>query len=325
MLCYAAIERRDASPGGGLLTHQALLYGSEKEFLAVTVPFIREGLERDEPIRIATTDRNTGWLRAALGADAGRVTWGASSRCYRHPVRALAAMYRIAHRPRPDGRQLRIIAEPWWTARSAPEAKAWIRYESLINRALAGAHVALLCTYDTTTIDQDLLTNVARTHPELMECGQPRPSPVYADPAALATECNSSPLPELPAPNLWLTFSQAEQLATLRDFVSSQAHQIGADSRSVAPFVQAVDEVATNAIEHGGGSGVLQVWAGNQTLLCEVSDAGAGLRDPLAGQLPRPPGQARECGLWLARQFSDLLEMHSDPAGTTVRLHFTLS
>jgi len=305
--------------------HQALLYGSEEEFLAVTIPFIHEGLERGEPIRIVSTDRNTGWLRAALGADAERVTWGASSRCYRHPARALAAMHRTAHRAHPDGRRLRIIAEPWWTVRAAPQAKAWIRYESLINSALADAHVALLCTYDTTTIDQSLLTDVARTHPELVECGQLRPSPVYADPAAFNTECNSSPLPELPAPNLWLTFSQAEQLATLRDFVSSHARQIGADSQSVAPFVQAVDEVATNAIEHGGGSAVLQVWAGNQTLVCEVSDAGAGLRDPLAGQLPRPPGQVRGCGLWLARQFSDLLEMHSDPAGTTVRLHFTLS
>lgn len=312
-------------PGGESLTHQALLYGSEEEFLAATVPFIRDGLERDEPIQIATPDRKAGWLRAALGGDAGRVTWGASSRHYGHPVRALTAMYRTAHQANPTGRRLRIIGEPWWTTRTPPEAREWIRYESLVNSALAAANVTLMCTYDTTAIDEDVVTQVARTHPEMVECGQPRPSHVYADPVAFNTECNSLPLPELPAPNLWLKFSRTEQLATLRDFVSSHARQIGADSRSVAPFVQAVDEVATNAIEHGGGSGVLQVWTGHQTLLCEVSDAGAGLRDPLAGQLPRPPGQVGGCGLWLARQFSDLLELHSDPAGTTVRLHFALS
>jgi anti-sigma regulatory factor (Ser/Thr protein kinase) len=310
--------------GAGLLTHEALLYGSEEEFLAVVVPFIRDGLERDEPIQIATTDRNADWLRAALGSDAGRVTLGASSRCYRHPVRALAAMYRTAHRARSNGQRLRILGEPWWTARTAPQAKEWIRYESLMNSALADADVSLMCTYDTTTIDQGVRSQLARTHPELVECGQLRPSPVYADPVAFNTECNSSPLPELPAPNLWLKFSRTEQLATLRDFVTSHASQAGADSKSVGPFVQAVDEIATNAIEHGGGSGVLQVWTGHQTLLCEVSDDGTGLRDPLAGQLPRPPGQAGGCGLWLARQFSDLLELHSDPAGTTVRLHLTL-
>jgi anti-sigma regulatory factor (Ser/Thr protein kinase) len=303
------------------VTHQALLYGSEEEFLAATIPAIHDGLECDEPVQIITTDRTAGWLRAALGGDAERVTFRASSQYYRHPVRALAATYHTTHSASLDGQPLRIIAEPWWTTRTAPETKEWIRYESLVNTALAGADVTLMCAYDTTAIDQNLLAQVTRTHPELVKSGQPAPSPGYADPEVFNSECNSLPLPELPAPTLWLTFDRTEQLATLRDFVTAHASQIGADSRSVAPYVQAVDEVTTNAIEHGGGSGVLQVWTGPQTILCEVSDTGAGLRDPLAGQLPCPPGQRSERGLWLARQFSDLLELHSDPAGTTVRLH----
>ena len=314
--------------GNGSMTHRALLYGSEDEFLAATVPFIHEGLDRDEQIQIATTDRNAAWLQAALGVATEQVTFRASSQCYRHPGRALAAKYRTAHPAKPDEQQqqrLRIIGEPWWTARTAPEAKEWVRYESLVNAALAGANVALLCTYDTTAVEEQVINQVGRTHPELVEYGQVRPSPDYADPAVFNSECNASPLTQLPAPALWLRFSRTEQLATLRDFVTSQASRVGADSRSVAPFVQAVDEVATNAIKHGGGSGVLQIWTGPQTVLCEVSDTGGGLPDPLAGQLPHPPGQLRGCGLWLARQFSDLLEVHSDPAGTTVRLHLTVS
>jgi hypothetical protein len=69
-------------------------YGSEEEFLAGTVPFVRDGLECGDPIRVVTTDRNSGWLRAVLGVDAGRVAFGESSQWYRHPVRALAAVYR---------------------------------------------------------------------------------------------------------------------------------------------------------------------------------------------------------------------------------------
>lgn len=307
-----------------MLTHQALLYGSEEEFLAVTIPFIQDGLERDEPIQIVTTERNAGWLRAALRSDAERVTFDASSQYYRHPARALAAIHRTAREASPDGPRRRIIAEPWWTARTASETKEWIRYESLVNVVLAGANVTLICTYDSNAIDQDVLAQVARTHPEMVECGQHRPSPSYTDPAVVNSEYNSSPLPELPAPVLWLTFSGTEQLATLRDFVTDHASQIGANSKSVAPYVQAVDEVATNAIEHGGGSGVLQIWTGPRTILCEVSDTGDGLPDPLAGQLPGRPGQLVGCGLWLARQLSDLLELHSDRAGTTVRLHLTV-
>jgi anti-sigma regulatory factor (Ser/Thr protein kinase) len=333
VLCCVDTKHDDGSwdgdpSGDGSLTHQALLYGSEDEFLAATVPFIQEGLDCNEQIQVTTTDRNAAWLHAALGVAAEQVMFRASSQCYQHPMRTLAAKYRTAHPAHPDEQQrrrLRIIGEPWWTARTAPEAKEWARYESLVNAALAGTNVALMCTYDTTAVEEQVINQVARTHPEVVECGQVRPSPHYADPTVFNSECNASPLAELPAPALWLRFSRTEQLATLRDFVTSQASRVGADSRSVAPFVQAVDEVATNAIKHGGGSGVLQIWTGPQTMLCEVSDNGAGLPDPLVGQLPSPPGQLRGCGLWLARQFSDLLEVHSDPAGTTVRLHLTVS
>jgi hypothetical protein len=76
------------------LAHQALLNGSEEELLAGTVTFIRDGLECGDPIRVVTTDRNTGWLRAALGGDAGHVAFVQSSQWYRHPVRALAAAHR---------------------------------------------------------------------------------------------------------------------------------------------------------------------------------------------------------------------------------------
>jgi len=302
------------------MTHQALLYGSREEFLAGTIPFIREGLVHGDPIRVATTDRNSDWLRAALGADAQRVEFCPSTQCYRHPAQALASTHRSARTASTDGHRLRIVGEPLWTVRSAPETKEWNRYESLVNAVLVEANVALLCTYDIHVVDQDVMTQVARTHPELVVGGESRPSPGYADPAVFNSEYNSTPLPELPPPCLWLRFSGVDQLATMRAFVSSHASYTGADTRSVGPFVQAVDEVATNAIKHGGGSGVLQVWTGPQTILCQVSDSGPGLRDPLAGQLPNAPGQAGGCGLWLARQFSDLLELHSDAGGTVVRL-----
>lgn len=319
MLCSV-----DTRQGGRSVTHQALLYGCQEEFLAGTIPFIHAGLACGESIRVATTDRNAGWLRAALGADAQRVAFDASSHCYRHPARALAAAHRTARMTGLDGDRVRIIGEPLWTSRTAPERKEWNRYESLVNAVLAETNVALLCTYDIHVVDQAAMTQVARTHPELVVGGEARLSPGYADPAAFSTECNSTPLAALPPPALWLRFSGVDQLATLRDFVSAHASHTGADARSVAPFVQAVDEVATNAIKHGGGSGVLQLWTGPRMISCEISDTGPGLHDPLAGQLPRAPGQVGGCGLWLARQFSDLLELHSDPAGTTVRLHLTL-
>jgi anti-sigma regulatory factor (Ser/Thr protein kinase) len=320
----SALRSVNTNQRRGAMVHQALLYGSEDEFLAGTVPFIRGGLERGDPIRIVTTDRNAGWLRSVLGGDARELAFCNSSQWYRHPVRALAAVHSAAHAASADGHRLRMVGEPSWTTRPAQEAREWARHESLVNVALAVTNAALVCTYDTRIVAPDAVAEVARTHPELVVNGDPHPSQSYTDPAVFNAECNRFPLPGLPPPTLWLRFRQLDQLATLRAFVTSHATRAGATASSVDQFVQAVDEVATNAIEHGGGSCVLQIWIGPNTMSCEVSDTGAGLPDPLAGQLP--PGCFAACGhgLWLARQFSDLVEVHSDPAGTTVRLHLTL-
>ncbi|HEY6425086.1 MAG TPA: sensor histidine kinase [Pseudonocardiaceae bacterium] len=312
----------DTDQHGQALTHLALLYGSKEELLAGAVPFIKDGLDRDEPIRIVTTIRNAGWLRMALGADARRVVFGDSRQWYRHPARTLAAVHSAVRAAIADGKRLRMIGEPLW-ASSGQESRERARHESLINVALAKANASLVCTYDTREVDSEVVAQVGRTHPVLVIHGGARPSPSYTDPAVFSAECDKSPLPAPPSWAVGLAFNRLGQLASLRAFIASYAAWAGATAQSVEQFVQAVDEVATNAIEHGGGSGVLQVWTGPHTMSCEVSDVGGGLRDPLAGHLPPPTGRAGGRGLWLARQLCDLVELRSDSAGTTVRLHLT--
>jgi anti-sigma regulatory factor (Ser/Thr protein kinase) len=315
----------DTNQCGEALTHQALLYGSEEEFLAGTVPIIQDGVVRGDPIRIVTTVRNADWLRSALGADAQRVVFDDSSEWYRHPVRALTAVYHAVQAAVADGQQLRMIGEPLWTARTGQERRELARHESLVNVALASAHAALVCTYDARVVDSEVTAQAARTHPELVVDGGIRPSPSYTDPAVFSAECDTSPLPAPPPWAVELPFHRLGQLATLRAFITSYATWAGATAQEFEHFLQAVDEVATNAIEHGGGSGVLRIWTDRQTMSCEVSDTGAGLHDPLAGHLPPPPGRVGGLGLWLARHFSDLVELRTDSAGTTVRLHLTLN
>lgn len=307
------------------LTHQGLLYGSREEFLAGTVPFIRDGLECGDWIRVVTTERTAGWLRAALGADARQVRFDECSQWYRHPARALGALHRAVRKVSVDGQRLRMIGEPLGAAHTGPEGRERVRLESLVNAALASANASLVCVYDTRVVDPEVLAQVARTHPELVADGGARPSPNYTDSATFNAEFDNSPLPRPPSSALRLRFHRVADLATLRAFIASYATWAGVPAQSVGQFVQAVDEVATNAIEHGGGSGVLCLWTDAQRMSCEVKDTGAGLRDPLAGHLPPPAGRASLRGLWLARQFCDLVEVRSDPAGTTVRLHLTLA
>jgi anti-sigma regulatory factor (Ser/Thr protein kinase) len=318
-----AVSTDGTSWGGGSLVHQGLLYASREEFLACTLPFIRQGLVRGDLIWVMSPIRNAGWLRAALGADARQLVFGDCNEWYRHPVRALAALNR-AVREGAGKQHLRMIGEPWWTTRTGPENTEQVRNESLLNVALASADAAVLCTYDIRVVDDDVVAQVARTHPEMVVNGGTRSSPDYTDPAVFAAECDSLPLPAPPSSALQLAFNQLGQLATLRAFMTSYATWAGAAAQAVSQFVQAVDEVATNAIEHGGGSGVIRIWTDSRSMSCEISDTGSGLSDPLAGHLPLPPGRAGGCGLWLARQFCDLVEVRSSSAGTTVRLHLTL-
>jgi anti-sigma regulatory factor (Ser/Thr protein kinase) len=54
--------------------------------------------------------------------------------------------------------------------------------------------------------------------------------------------------------------------------------------------------------------------------VCEVSDDGPGIDDPLAGFLPPRAGQEGGAGLWVARQLTRQLELVPSPHGFSVRL-----
>ena len=44
-------------PGNGFV-HEALIYGSEQEFMDVAFPFVTEGISSDEPTLVAVQDRH---------------------------------------------------------------------------------------------------------------------------------------------------------------------------------------------------------------------------------------------------------------------------
>ena len=61
------------------------------------------------------------------------------------------------------------------------------------------------------------------------------------------------------------------ELAEIRRLVARRAHAAGLAPGRREDVVLAVNELATNSIRHGGGSGVLRVWREPEVLICEVA------------------------------------------------------
>ena len=299
--------------------HPALLYRDAGEYLAGTVPFIQDGLAAGEPVAVAVPAPNLALLRDALGSDANRVQLRDMAVAGRNPGRILPMVllpFANAH----AGRRVRIIGEPIWPGRSLAEYPACAQHEALINAAFEGRQATILCPYDITGLDPDWVADAYRTHPVMLTPTRRWDSPAYTDPVAVAAEFNH-PLPEPPAGTASITIDFFT-LRAARHFVIEQASWAGLTADRIQELALAVNELATNSVRHGGGTGELAVWVQDGHLICQLSDRGS-LNNPLAGRIPAPREAPGGRGLLMVNQLCDLVRIHTTAGGTTIRIHLS--
>ncbi|MDG4825627.1 SpoIIE family protein phosphatase [Asanoa sp. WMMD1127] len=151
----------------------------------------------------------------------------------------------------------------------------------------------------------------------MLSVGAERPS----DDTALLAIRRIGP-PPAPEPRVLVdaAFDRAG-VASLRRRVADAAERHGMTEEAADDFIAAVNEVMTNAIRHGGGTGMLRL-LGDGRLVCEVRDHGGGFpaADFLARRERPIPSSTGGMGLWIAQQTSHALEIESTPAGTLVRI-----
>jgi anti-sigma regulatory factor (Ser/Thr protein kinase) len=295
--------------------HEALLYADTDDFLGGVIPFIRAGLEAGEPVLAALGRDKIALVREALGDDGGAVRFADMALLGANPARIIPA-WRDFVDERP-GMPVRGIGEPIWAERSPAELVECQHHESLLNVAFADRDgFALLCPYDTSTLDDAVIAEAHRSHPTMVSAGGRRPSAGYC---AEAVEHLDVPLPAPPDPQPEWGFA-LEELHLIREFVSAQARLGGLDPMRTRDLSTAVSEVASNSIRHGGGQGIVRAWLTEDALVCEIRDEGE-LDDPLAGRVLPQHGEVGGWGLWLANQLCDLVQLRNTPSGTIVRLH----
>ncbi|MEU2422215.1 anti-sigma factor RsbA family regulatory protein [Streptomyces sp. NPDC007851] len=304
----------------GPFVHPALFYGDEDEYLAGTVPFVQEALAAGEPVAVAVPGENLRLIRAALGTGASSVRFLDMREAGRNPGRILPGVLLAFADAQTPGRRVRIVGEPVWAGRTAAEYPACVQYEALTNTAFRGREVTVLCPYDTARLDTRAVADAYATHPAYLTPGAPAPrtSSAYAPGAILARY--DRPLP--PGPGLPAAFD-AGSLPAARHLATDEAARLGLTGSRLHDLALAVAELTTNSVVHGGGSGTFEVWAEDGHVVCEVRDKGR-LADPLAGRRPASRDQRGGRGLLLVNLVADLVRVHTEPSGTTIRCWFAV-
>ena len=296
--------------------HRALIYGGQQGFLDGSVPFIRAGVEAHEPTLVMVAGEKIDVLREALDGDDDAVLFADVGDVGANPARIIPAWRRFVDEHAGRGAGLRGIGEQVWTGRSSAETVESQRHESLINVAFAETpSFQLLCPYDTETVEPEIIDAVGRSHPYLVEGECETESEIYPGLEAIAAPFDD-PLPDSPAGAPELRFGRLT-LFELRTFIRREC---GGALDRLEDFVTAVNEVATNSVLYGGGSGTAKLWPEDQVLICEVRDSGQ-FDEPLAGHSHPAANELDGRGLWLANQLCDLIQIRAFPDGTVTRVH----
>lgn len=297
--------------------HGAFFYATDDEFLARTVPFLEEGASAGEAVLVVLPEPRLQLLRGALGSAAEELELLSMEKAGRNPARLISTLRDVVRATGPD-RGVRGLGEPAWEGRSTAQLEECERHEQLLNLAFEEDRtLTLLCLYDTSALDDEVLAGAERSHPFCCDATSKSVSPRFALDAPL-----DGSLPQPGRPTASLYFGKSD-LRTVRRAVSDLARSAGLDPRRNEDLVLAVCECATNSIQHGGGEGSLAIWRDDDELVCDVYDAGR-IEDPLVGRERPPSEQGGGRGLWIVNQLCDLVQIRSGEGGTHVRLRMTI-
>jgi anti-sigma regulatory factor (Ser/Thr protein kinase) len=300
------------------LSHHALFYRDQREFLTCIADFAHDGLARSEPVFIAVPGSKGRLVGERLGQHSRYMAYADMAETGRNPARIIPAVRSfIDEHP---GQRIRFIEEPVWPGRSAEERYEVARHEALINFAFAGMAASILCLYAADGLANSVTGTVRRTHPEILAEGRRQASTSYAGADGM-TDDFERPLPAPPATAE--TISYLDDLRPMRRLVKAYAGRNGLSGDRTADLVLATSELAANTLRHTSGGGTLRVWHTGLEIVCQVEDEGW-ITDPLAGRRRRPAAEPGH-GLWLVNQVCDLVELRSGQAGTTVRLHMLIA
>ena len=307
----------DHGPSGFL--HDALLYDSPDELVAVAAPFLLEGLAAGDGAVIAASSRATNALRKAVG-DHPLVLVLEQHALYRSRTPTAITTFRGLAEQAAPGRRVRVVGEVDFGSTTA-DRNEWQRYEAVINHAFASAPLWGLCVFDAQRLPSTVLATARATHPHLVRAAGREANADFTDPA---TYLRTLPVPDEPLERTGpaLAFDDVTDFIGLRRTVRARLRAVEGPSDLIEDYLLAVDEMTSNATRHGRRPVGVRLWTAPGRLVCTIRDAGTGPADPFAGYGPAHGADlsAGGMGLWLARQLCDHVTLRRDAHGNSILL-----
>ena len=297
----------------GALTHRGVRYAGAADLAGRLAPVLRAAARAGDAVAAALDPESRDAVVAELGDDADRVefvdpTRPAHIEAFQLVARRAATTQAAAR----DGRRSVFVGQNQPALGLGDDY--WLRLEAAVEHAFVGLPALLLCPYRT---DAPALTEV---HGVIDDGDGPHANRSVRAPEDVVRDLPPLTLPPLGCPQLVVEVDR-RTLAAARRRLLALVDGLGLTDPPAEDLVYAVSEIATNAVEHGGGHGTVSVWLpdGSGTVVCEVADAGR-LAEPFPGVRPPPREQERGRGLWLARTLCDAVDVRVDAEGTRVRL-----
>lgn len=309
------------------LQHAAGFSRSQADLVARLALLVAAGLRRGEPVAMAVRPVTEEALLGVLGGATGDGATGDGATglvLLSQPDGPDDSGQNVAARRARELRELTgggtravtVVAEHI-SRFDGPDGGFWTELDAASNIALADLPVSLTCFFPELPLHAAVLEGARRNHPLLLVDGEPRANPDRRPPRDVLAEHPPAPPALLGPPDQRLTFgawqlhevrAAVEQAVLAADFTRDRAEDV----------VLAVNEVATNAVEHGAADAELAIWT-DGGLVCEVYDPGV-LDDPLPGLRPPHSSNPKGRGIWIARQLCDTLHVWADGTGTRVRM-----
>ena len=187
--------------------HICLIYENSAEQMACTIPFLNEGLARDERCLYIADDRTAlaiAQTLAATGTDVAQEQERGALRILTKqdtyltggkfdPHTMIEFLRSARTQALTDGFSgLRLTAEMSWALGAEIGCNRLIEYEVLLNDFLANSRSVILCQYDRWRFDSAVIHDVLQTHPIAILGDLVCPNPYY-EPAELVLGAEPQP------------------------------------------------------------------------------------------------------------------------------------